>query len=128
MSVQVTGMFLFAGYQQAIIKTEGEVEERIKVAINGAGEREVAYYLEQYAPLVQGVADITFAFDEASSGVENDYYGIWEYEVAEALGAWLVDYAAEHDQAPPDQHWIEATAQLTYALIYPELKQPIIPE
>jgi hypothetical protein len=102
MTAMVTGMFIFAGYQHTLIAIEGEDEqraERIKLALGGGGELEVAIALQHLAFSAERVANRIY--DE----LVPDAPGIWEYEVAEELGSWLVAFADEHDHLPSDMEW-----------------------
>jgi hypothetical protein len=62
-------------------------------------EFEVACALQHLAFSAERVANKVY--DELTP----DGPGVREYEVAEELGSWLVDFAAREDRLPSDMEW-----------------------
>lgn len=102
MTVIVTGMYLFAGFRDALVeleKNQPDAAEAVKSRMGG-GEIECAHTISQMAFTVE--REVTRIYDE--TGAEGP--GIWEYEVGEELGRWL--YARALVNMVPDNTVLEA--------------------
>lgn len=86
MTAIVTGMYVFAGFRDALVAVEtmeGEgPAEKIKVAMGG-GELECARTISEMAFTIEH--EVNRIYDENPTSAP----GIWEYEVGEELGKWL---------------------------------------
>lgn len=111
MTVSVTGMFLYAGYEH--MRTHNLSEEAI-AEINKAigGDLEVARELVQYAVTAEKVCNRVFDELNVTSSP-----GIWEYEVADNAGAWFAAFVATEGRAPNNSEWEQYIEECTRQFI-----------
>ena len=98
MTVNVTGMFLFSGYQSAMNEFSDEAQEKVRTVIGG--DLEVAKSLSHYAVVAEKVCNRVF--DEMNAFCVG---GVWEYEVAEDAGQWFILFVNDRGREPSDQEW-----------------------
>lgn len=98
MTVNVTGMFLFSGYQSAMNEFSKEAQEKVNTVIGGA--LEVAKSLSHYAFVAEKVCNRVF--DEMNGFCSG---GVWEYEVAEDAGQWFTLFVVSYGREPNDTEW-----------------------
>lgn len=117
MTAIVTGMYVFAGFRDALIKLEKSDEARAEMvkACLGGGEIECAQTISSMAFDAQRV--VNRVYDEA--GPQN-FPGVWEYDIGEALGEWLVAQTMAFERAPTDTEWQDRVEQCTRAWVISE--------
>lgn len=108
MTAIVTGMYLFAGFRDALVEIEKDnptLGERIRYNMGG-GEVESAQTISGFAFTVEN--EVNRLYDEVAS----DAPGVWEYEVGEELGKWLCGRAAV-DDVPTVEQLLAQTRTMT---------------
>jgi hypothetical protein len=73
------------------------------LSVWGQGCLELHATVTQYAPLVAQLADDLF------TELAQDFPGVWDYEVTEALGRAMAAWIAEHPEQTPPPAWVKAT-------------------
>ncbi|MBG6246677.1 hypothetical protein CS369_21740 (plasmid) [Candidatus Symbiopectobacterium sp. 'North America'] len=107
MMCSVTAMYIFAGYRDAIAELEEEDMNAARIAvewISGAGELEVAQRFKSVEKMIDGAID-AILLNEGSAG-------IWEYEVAERIGRYLVKHAQKEEELT-DNDIVECAIRIT---------------
>ena len=113
MTAIVTGMYLFAGFRDALVAVEHEDEaraERVKGAMGG-GEVECAQTISGYAFPTESM--VNHLYDEHGG----NFPGVWEYEVGEELGRWLFEFVDQEDGLPTAERWQEEVLHRTLEFI-----------
>lgn len=108
MTAIVTGMYLFAGFRDALVAIEKDnptLGERVRYNMGG-GEVESAQTISGFAFTVEN--EVNRLYDEVSGGSA----GVWEYEVGEELGKWLCGRAAI-DAVPTTEELLAQTRVMT---------------
>lgn len=83
--MELTAMFIYGGYRD-VLGTEGQDSNLINETYCGGGEVEAARALNCVADDVGNAVTPLLA--------EQDGPGVWYYDVAEPLGAWIAETAA----------------------------------
>lgn len=113
MTVQVTSMYLFAGFRDALVRIEmagnRTLAEKVKANMGG-GEVECAYTISQMAFTVE--REVNRIYDMLNPASP----GVWEYEVGEELGKWLCARAAV-DMVPSDEELVSETYKQTLKFV-----------
>lgn len=97
-----TGMFIWAGYIEALAAAQKEGFDDQNMP---DGQIDLARQMTVSIPLIENVVT-----DELRA---NPGPGIWEYDVAEPLGAWLFSQIREYGQLPDTNVVVEKALELT---------------
>ncbi|PLY35362.1 hypothetical protein F164LOC_20715 [Pectobacterium carotovorum] len=111
MMCSVTAMFIFSGYRDAIIELENADMDAARIAVNwisGAGELEVAQRFRSVELMIDNAVDPILLTEGC--------VGIWEYDVAEYLGGYLVKHAKNEGELTDDAI-VECAVSITRAWI-----------
>lgn len=83
MTAIVTGMYVFTGFRDTLMKVEDEDTVTAILASMGGGELECACTISEMAFTIEH--EVNRIYDENPASAP----GVWEYEVGEELGKWL---------------------------------------
>lgn len=101
-----TGMFIWAGYLQALTAAHSEGYDE---QIMPGGQIEIARQIAVCIPLIENMVA-----DELQA---NPGPGVWEYDVAEPLGAWIYGYMRELGEFVEVKRIVAKARELTLEFI-----------